>query len=45
MTEQFDAYAQAMLYGKGYDRWFDKSFNFIISKNGVVCKTKAREIH
>jgi hypothetical protein len=43
MTEIFDAYACALLYGKGYNRWFDKSFNFIISKNGVVCKTKIRK--
>jgi len=38
MTKQFDAYAQSMLHGKGYNIWFDKSFNIIISKNGVVCK-------
>lgn len=25
-----------MLHGKGYDRWFDKSFNMIFSKNGRV---------
>jgi len=43
MTEIFDAYACALLYGKGYNRWFDKSFNFIISKNGVVCKEKIRK--
>jgi carnitine O-palmitoyltransferase 1 len=37
MTDNFDAYARAMLHGKAYDRWFDKSFSVIISKNGVVC--------
>jgi carnitine O-palmitoyltransferase 1 len=25
-----------MLHGKGYDRWFDKSFNLIVTKNGRV---------
>ncbi|UJR21168.1 hypothetical protein I4U23_024266 [Adineta vaga] len=35
MTGKFDAYAHAILHGKGYDRWFDKSFTFIVSKNGV----------
>ena len=25
-----------MLHGKAYDRWFDKSFNFIFTKNGHV---------
>ncbi|CAF0926282.1 unnamed protein product [Adineta steineri] len=35
MTGKFDEYAHAILHGKGYDRWFDKSFNFIISKNAV----------
>ncbi len=44
MTEKFDAYACAMLHGKAYNRWFDKSFNFIISKNGVVCKSRQRNI-
>lgn len=27
---------QTLLHGKGYDRWYDKSFNLIISKNGKV---------
>lgn len=36
MTDKFDAYAHSMLHGKGHDRWFDKSFNIIVSKNGVV---------
>jgi hypothetical protein len=38
MTENFDAYAHAILHGKAYNRWFDKSFNFIVSKDAVVCK-------
>lgn len=25
---------EILLHGKGYDRWFDKSFNLIISRNG-----------
>ena len=28
--------AQNLLHGKGHDRWFDKSFNLIISKNGRI---------
>ncbi|CAF2342078.1 unnamed protein product [Rotaria sp. Silwood2] len=36
MTEKFDAYAHSILHGKAYNRWFDKSLNFIISKNAVV---------
>ncbi|CAF0851547.1 unnamed protein product [Adineta ricciae] len=35
-SENFDKYAHASLHGKGYDRWFDKSFNFIISKDAVA---------
>jgi carnitine O-palmitoyltransferase 1 len=38
MTGKFDEYAHAILHGKGYDRWFDKSFTFIVSRNAVVCK-------
>lgn len=29
-----DHWAESLLHGKGYDRWFDKSFNFIVFKNG-----------
>ena len=25
-----------MLHGKGYDRWFDKSFNIVVAVNGRV---------
>ncbi|CAF0890566.1 unnamed protein product [Didymodactylos carnosus] len=35
MSQQFNDYAHAILHGKAHDRWFDKSFNFIISKNAV----------
>ncbi|CAF1465431.1 unnamed protein product [Rotaria sordida] len=35
MSPKFDDYARAILHGKGYDRWFDKSFNLVISKNAV----------
>ena len=40
MTGKFDEYAHAILHGKAYNRWFDKSFNFIVSKNAVVCINK-----
>lgn len=33
-TSKLDHYARSMLHGKGYDRWFDKSFNLIIGRNG-----------
>ncbi|KAL8566230.1 hypothetical protein ACOMHN_063120 [Nucella lapillus] len=29
-------YGRCMLHGKGYDRWFDKSFNIIVCPNGRV---------
>ncbi|XP_010991477.1 palmitoyl thioesterase CPT1C [Camelus dromedarius] len=29
-----DAYAHALLAGRGYDRWFDKSFSLIVFSNG-----------
>jgi hypothetical protein len=25
-----------MLHGKGYDRWFDKSFSLIVGRNGKM---------
>jgi carnitine O-palmitoyltransferase 1 len=31
---KLDTWALAMLHGKGYDRWFDKTFNLIVSSNG-----------
>ncbi|CAF0997974.1 unnamed protein product [Rotaria sordida] len=35
MTGKLDDYACAILHGKAYNRWFDKSFNFIVSRNAV----------
>ncbi|KAM6961179.1 carnitine O-palmitoyltransferase 1, liver isoform [Aplochiton taeniatus] len=29
-------YAKSLLHGKCYDRWFDKSFNLIVFKNGTM---------
>ncbi|XP_030621951.1 carnitine palmitoyltransferase 1Aa (liver) [Chanos chanos] len=31
-----DKYAKSLLHGKCYDRWFDKSFNLIVFKNGTM---------
>uniref|UniRef100_A0A8D0V3J4 carnitine O-palmitoyltransferase n=1 Tax=Sus scrofa TaxID=9823 RepID=A0A8D0V3J4_PIG len=31
-----DAYAHALLAGRGHDRWFDKSFSLIIFSNGKL---------
>ncbi|XP_003737934.1 carnitine O-palmitoyltransferase 1, liver isoform [Galendromus occidentalis] len=31
---KLNTYAKSLLHGKGYDRWFDKSFNIIIGANG-----------
>ena len=33
---QLDRFERAMLRGKGYDRWYDKSFNVIVMKNGRI---------
>ncbi|VDO99948.1 unnamed protein product, partial [Heligmosomoides polygyrus] len=33
---KLDHWAHNLLHGKGYNRWFDKSFNIIISKNAHV---------
>ncbi|VDK77714.1 unnamed protein product [Onchocerca ochengi] len=33
-SSKLDYWAKSLLHGTGYDRWFDKSFNFIIYKNG-----------
>lgn len=35
-STKLDRFGRAMLHGKGYDRWFDKSFTLIIGKNGRV---------
>uniref|UniRef100_H3AEI2 Carnitine O-palmitoyltransferase 1, muscle isoform n=1 Tax=Latimeria chalumnae TaxID=7897 RepID=H3AEI2_LATCH len=31
-----DSYAKSLLHGKCFDRWFDKSFTFIVFKNGKL---------
>ncbi|RWS22607.1 carnitine O-palmitoyltransferase 1: liver isoform-like protein, partial [Leptotrombidium deliense] len=31
---KLDRYGQLMLHGTGHDRWYDKSFNLVIGKNG-----------
>ncbi|XP_071942784.1 carnitine O-palmitoyltransferase 1, liver isoform-like isoform X2 [Antedon mediterranea] len=33
---QLDRFGRSLLHGKGYDRWFDKSFNLVVFKNGRV---------
>ncbi|XP_070622162.1 carnitine O-palmitoyltransferase 1, liver isoform isoform X2 [Erythrolamprus reginae] len=33
-VKSMDTYAKALLHGKCYDRWFDKSFNLIVFRNG-----------
>jgi carnitine O-palmitoyltransferase 1 len=35
-TSKLDRWAENLLHGKGYDRWFDKSFNLIISPNARI---------
>ncbi|XP_076027476.1 carnitine O-palmitoyltransferase 1, liver isoform isoform X2 [Genypterus blacodes] len=35
-VKSLDSYAKSLLHGKCYDRWFDKSFNVIIFKNGTM---------
>uniref|UniRef100_A0A8C5PMQ6 carnitine O-palmitoyltransferase n=1 Tax=Leptobrachium leishanense TaxID=445787 RepID=A0A8C5PMQ6_9ANUR len=35
-VRSLDAYAKSLLHGKCYDRWFDKSFTFVVFKNGKV---------
>lgn len=31
---KLNEFGQATIHGKGYDRWFDKSFNLVVLKNG-----------
>jgi len=33
---KLDQLGRSMLHGKGYDRWFDKSFTIIVCSNGRV---------
>ncbi|KAJ8249095.1 hypothetical protein GJAV_G00231120 [Gymnothorax javanicus] len=35
-VNSLDSYAKSLLHGKCYDRWFDKSFNLIVFKNGTM---------
>lgn len=35
-VKSLDSYAKCLLHGKCYDRWFDKSFNLIVFKNGTM---------
>ncbi|XP_053092780.1 carnitine O-palmitoyltransferase 1, liver isoform isoform X2 [Pangasianodon hypophthalmus] len=35
-VQSLDSYAKSLLHGKCYDRWFDKSFNLIVYKNGTM---------
>ncbi|XP_041352495.1 carnitine O-palmitoyltransferase 1, liver isoform-like isoform X2 [Gigantopelta aegis] len=32
----FDKYGASLLHGKGYDRWFDKSFTLVVFANGRI---------
>lgn len=34
--EKLDRFGRMLLHGKGYDRWFDKSMNLIVARNGKV---------
>ncbi|XP_065668636.1 carnitine O-palmitoyltransferase 1, liver isoform isoform X2 [Hydra vulgaris] len=34
--DDINNFSRRMLHGKGYNRWFDKSFNFIVCKNGQI---------
>ncbi|XP_019957720.1 carnitine O-palmitoyltransferase 1, liver isoform isoform X1 [Paralichthys olivaceus] len=35
-VKSLDRYAKSLLHGNCYDRWFDKSFNLIVFKNGTM---------
>ncbi|XP_057185199.1 carnitine O-palmitoyltransferase 1, liver isoform isoform X2 [Triplophysa rosa] len=35
-VRSLDSYGKSLLHGKCYDRWFDKSFNLIVYKNGTM---------
>uniref|UniRef100_A0A3Q1F471 carnitine O-palmitoyltransferase n=1 Tax=Acanthochromis polyacanthus TaxID=80966 RepID=A0A3Q1F471_9TELE len=35
-VKSLDSYGKSLLHGKCYDRWFDKSFNLIVFKNGTM---------
>lgn len=42
---KLDRYGKAMLHGKGYDRWFDKSFTFVVCSNGMVSHCEHLLLH
>uniref|UniRef100_A0A672LPB2 carnitine O-palmitoyltransferase n=1 Tax=Sinocyclocheilus grahami TaxID=75366 RepID=A0A672LPB2_SINGR len=35
-VQSLDSYGKSLLHGKCHDRWFDKSFNLIVFKNGTM---------
>ncbi|CAJ1057386.1 carnitine O-palmitoyltransferase 1%2C liver isoform isoform X2 [Xyrichtys novacula] len=35
-VKSLDSYAKSLLHGNCHDRWFDKSFNLIVFKNGTM---------
>lgn len=35
-SSKLNHYGRCMLHGKGYDRWFDKSFSFLVGNNGMI---------
>lgn len=37
---EYGYYGRQLLHGKGYDRWFDKSFNLCVGTNGKVSKNQ-----
>jgi len=34
LDQRLSEFGQLLLHGKGHDRWYDKSFNLVISRNG-----------
>lgn len=34
--DEFSVYCGSALHGSGGDRWFDKNFNLVVYKNGIV---------
>ncbi|XP_013780148.1 carnitine O-palmitoyltransferase 1, liver isoform-like [Limulus polyphemus] len=35
-SSELDRFSQLLLHGKGYDRWYDKSFNLVVTRNGRI---------
>ncbi|XP_033740460.1 carnitine O-palmitoyltransferase 1, liver isoform-like isoform X1 [Pecten maximus] len=35
-STKMDRFGRSMLHGKGYDRWFDKSFTLVVLSNGRI---------